>query len=102
MLHIISDKEDQAMGIADLLLEKELMLEATIFEKVTERKKINNQIKSINKTLVIRKTKALLFNSIEELLKEEYKENMPVIYSLPIVFMDWERSKELVNEVTKI
>ena len=88
MLHIISDKEDQAMGIADLLLEKELMLEATIFEKVTERKKINNQIKSINKTLVIRKTKALLFNSIEELLKEEYKENMPVIYSLPIVFMD--------------
>lgn len=48
------------------------------------------------------KTKALLFNTIDELLKEKYKDNMPVIYSLPIVNMDWEQSKNLVNDVAKV
>ena len=48
------------------------------------------------------KTKALLFNVIDQLLKEKYPHKMPIIYSLPIVHMDWEQSKELVNEVVKV
>ena len=101
LLHIISDDEEQAIEIANFLIEKDLILDATLLEKVSIRKKINNQIESMNKTLIMGKTKAILFDVINELLKEKYKENMPVIYSLPIVFMDWEESKELANEVAK-
>jgi uncharacterized protein involved in tolerance to divalent cations len=101
LLHIISDDEEQAIEIANFLIEKDLILDTTLLEKVSMRKKINNQIESMNKTLIIGKTKAILFDAINELLKEKYKENMPVIYSLPIVFMDWEESKELANEVAK-
>jgi uncharacterized protein involved in tolerance to divalent cations len=101
LLHIISDDEEQAIEIANFLIEKDLILDATLLEKVSIRKKINNQIESMNKTLIMGKTKAILFDVINELLKEKYKENMLVIYSLPIVFMDWEESKELANEVAK-
>jgi len=101
LLHIISDDEEQAIEIANFLIDKDLILDATLLEKVSIRKKINNQIESMNKTLIMGKTKAILFDVINELLKEKYKENMLVIYSLPIVFMDWEESKELANEVAK-
>jgi uncharacterized protein involved in tolerance to divalent cations len=101
LLHIISDDEEQAIEIANFLIEKDLILDTTLLEKVSMRKKINNQIESMSKTLIMGKTKAILFDAINELLKEKYKENMPVIYSLPIVFMDWEESKELANEVAK-
>jgi uncharacterized protein involved in tolerance to divalent cations len=101
LLHIISDDEEQAIEIANFLIEKDIILDATLLEKVSIRKKINNQIESMNKTLIMGKTKAILFDVINELLKEKYKENMLVIYSLPIVFMDWEESKELANEVAK-
>ncbi|MDF1673731.1 MAG: hypothetical protein P1U41_09505 [Vicingaceae bacterium] len=103
LLHIISDEEEQALEIVDILMEQNLLLEAVLLEKVTVRKKTKegNPI-SISQTLIMGKTKALLFTSIDELLKVRYKEKMPVIYSTPIVHMDWEQSKELVNEVAKI
>ena len=103
LLHIITDKEDQAIEIVDFLLDKKMLLEAVLLEKVTVRKKkgTENPISS-SQTLVMGKTKALLFNTIDELIKEKYPDNMPIIYSTPIVHMDWDQSKELVNEVAKI
>ena len=102
LLHIISDEEEQAIEITDFLIENNLILDAVLLEKVAVRKKEKGTTKSTSKTLVMGKTKALLFTSIDEMLKNKYKEKMPVIYSTPIVHMDWEQSKELVNEVAKI
>lgn len=102
LLHIISDEEEQAIEITDFLIENNLILDAVLLEKVAVRKKEKGITKSTSKTLVMGKTKALLFTSIDEMLKNKYKEKMPVIYSTPIVHMDWEQSKELVNEVAKI
>ena len=48
------------------------------------------------------KTKALLFNTIDELLREKYPNNMPTLFSIPIVHMDWEQADELVKETAKI
>lgn len=102
-LHIISDEEEQAIEIVDYLMEENLILEAVVLEKVSVRKKTSEgKPESTTKTLVMGKTKALLFNTIDQLLKDKYQEQMPIIYSMPIVHMDWEQSKELVNEVTKI
>ena len=103
LLHIISDKEEQALEIVDFLLEKKMLLEAVLLEKVTVRKKLSEgKPVSSSQTLVMGKTKALLFNTIDLLLKDKYGDKIPIIYSTPIVHMDWEQSKELVNEVAKI
>ena len=39
LLHIISDTEDQAIEIADYLLEENMLLEAVLLEKVIVRSK---------------------------------------------------------------
>lgn len=41
------------------------------------------------------KTKALLFNHINLLLKQKYIENMPVLYSLPVLNMEFEQANQL-------
>lgn len=102
LLHIISDEEEQAIEITDFLIENNLILDAVLLEKVAVRKKEKGTPKSTSQTLVMGKTKALLFSTIDQLLKEKYGSKMPIIYSTPIVHMDWEQSKELVNEVAKI
>jgi hypothetical protein len=103
LLHIIADEEDQAIEIIDFLMEKNMIIEAVLLETVSVRKKKENQKpENTTQTLVMGKTKALLFNSIDQLLREKYQENMPIIYSTPIVNMDWEQSKKLVSDVAKV
>mgnify|MGYP003639716305 CR=1 FL=1 len=103
LLHIISDEEKQAIEIVDFLMEENLLLEAVLLEKVTVRKKKQSgKPESTTQTLIMGKTKGLLFNRIDQMLKDKYQEKMPIIYSTPIVHIDWEQSKKLVNEVAKI
>jgi uncharacterized protein involved in tolerance to divalent cations len=103
LLHIITDDKDQAVEIADFLMKEKLMLSATILENISGRRRtLDDEIQSVKQTLVIGKTKALLFNTIDEHLRKKYKENMPIIYSLPIVNMDWEQANELIQGTTKV
>lgn len=103
LLHIISENEEQAIEVVDFLLEESLLLDAVCMEKIILRKKGDSgHPKSIPQTLIMGKTKALLFNTIDEILKDKYGANSPTIYSVPIVHMDWEQSKQLVNEITKV
>lgn len=103
LLHIITNNRDQAIEIVDFLTEDKLMLHAVIIEKLTGRKRgKDGTFQDQDQILVIGQTKALLFNTIDELLREKYKQHMPVLYSLPIINMDWEQSRELINETLKV
>lgn len=103
LLHIITNSRDQAIEIIDFLTEDKLMLHAVIIENLTGRKRAKDgTYQDHEQILVIGQTKALLFNTIDELLREKYKQHMPVLYSLPIINMDWEQSRELINETLKV
>ena len=78
-------------------------LEAMVLEKILVREKSpNGSFRSIKKFMIIGKTKSLLFNYIDERLREKYPNNMPVLYSLAIVNMDWEQSDQLISNVAKV
>ena len=47
-------------------------------------------------------TKGLLFDKIDRRLRGLYKQNMPVLYSVPIVNMDWEQADLLKAQTAKI
>ncbi len=103
LLHVITGDSAQAIEIADFLVEEKLLLNPIIQEQSTGRKKMNNGgFESIPQVLLMGKTKALLFNTIDKKLREKYSDNMPILYSLPIVYMDWEQANELIEETTKI
>ena len=103
LIHIVPKNNEEADEIVDLLVEKKLLLNAMIHENIRVRQKgTNGKIENFTRTLILGKTKALLFNTIDEVLRESYKENMPVLYSLPIVHMDWLQAEELVQETEKV
>ncbi len=44
-------------------------------------------------------TKAAAFNEIHQSLMHKYPENPPEIYSLPVVYMDWEQTSKIKNGI---
>ena len=103
LIHVISRNEEQASEIANFLVSKNLIISACILEKTEVRKKSKNDtLISSTQFLIMGKTKALLFNKIDKLLRKKYKERMPELYSLAIVNMDWDKANELVEQTEKI
>lgn len=103
LLHIITTVDDQAFEISDLLIEEKLILEAVVFNSVVVREKgQDGKFKSINKTMIMGKTKSLLFEYIDKKLREKYPNRMPILYSVPIVNMDWEQSDMLIKQTAKV
>lgn len=103
LLHIVSNNSEQADDIIHFLVNKKLVLNALVQENVVLKKRGEKQaIVSEKQILIMGKTKALLFNTIDKLLREKYGSNMPILYSLPIVSMDFEQANELINETASI
>jgi uncharacterized protein involved in tolerance to divalent cations len=89
LAHIIAKNKKQALQIVALLLEKELLLHAAISKKtVYQFDHKENRILQKKQTLIIGKTKALLFEDINKQLKSHFLKNMPMLYAVPIVYMD--------------
>ena len=102
-LTIISNSSEQASEIADFLLSKSLVIEALIIEntkclRLHENKKVVEKLS----TTILCTTKSLLFEQIDSLLKAKYKKEMPVLYSVPIINMDWEQSKILIDGTKRV
>ena len=104
LLHLISDDEEKINTIADILVQERLILNAVLIRDVkTRRRNKDGNLETIQQTLMTGKTKALLFNEIEKRLLEMYsEEEMPVLYSVPIVNMEWHQTDELKEETKKI
>ncbi len=97
-LTLISKSLEQADEIAIYLIKKKLVIEANLISnskcyQLSE----NNEVDKKNTVSIICTTKSLLFNTIDEYLKETYGQDMPTIYSVPVINMDWEQSKMLVE-----
>ena len=89
LAHIITQDKEQAMEIINLLMDKKLLFHAIVSEKVVYQKNgCSGKLESGVQTLIIGKTKALLFSTINKLLLKKYPQHMPLLYSVPIVYMD--------------
>ncbi|NNC84655.1 MAG: hypothetical protein HKN75_01155 [Bacteroidia bacterium] len=103
LIHILTKDHAQALEISDFLVSKKLTVNAVILQNALVRKRdSSNQLISENQTFVMGKTKALLFNEIDRELRDKYPSNMPVLYSVPIVNMDWDQTEKLVEQTTKV
>ncbi|WP_396636604.1 divalent cation tolerance protein CutA [Maribacter sp. R77961] len=103
LAHIIAKDKTQALQIINLLMDKNLLLQAAVSEKtVYEKKNAEGQLISTKQTLIIGKTKALLFKTINDVLKKNFSTNMPMLYSVPIVYMDEELATILRENTAKV
>lgn len=103
LTHILTDSKEQALNCIDILLDKKLLLDATLSEKTTYFKnKTSRKLESKSNVLIIGRTKALLFQSIDQELKKNYPKNMPGLYAVPIVYMNEDQSDEIREKTAKI
>lgn len=89
LAHIMANNKTQALEIIHLLMDKKLLLQAAISDKTIFQKKTGSgKLVNEKRTLIIGKTKGLLFTTINEVLKAAFKDNMPMLYAVPIIYMD--------------
>ena len=102
-LTIISETYEQSDEIIRLLLKKRLVIEGTIQTNTNcYRLDTKRHVKETYSAMLICTTKSLLFPEIDEILREKYTNNLPILYSVPIVNMDWEQLKALREETQSV
>lgn len=52
-------------------------------------------IKTVPSNIIIGRTKAMFFHTIEKLLENNYGDSMPAIYGMPIINMDFKHLEKL-------
>lgn len=100
-LKICSPDKKQIHAIAKFLLENKLALDVNISENLNRLELINNSIESSSVYELHGKTKAVLFQDIDNLIKKNFAP-LPEIYSSPIVHMDWEQSNQLAKRIVDL
>lgn len=102
LIHILCSSPAQANNIVDFLIDEKLMLNALVSSKMLHKRLKNGQNESFEQTLIIGTTKALLFNKIKKSIKKKFLENLPLIYAMPIIYMDEHQNLELQTKTLKV
>jgi uncharacterized protein involved in tolerance to divalent cations len=102
-IRVSSNDEQQLRDIAGLLLKEHLVMDVdmrTDIDRMTLSP--HGELRSHKTCLLTAKTKGLLFNDIDKLIRAHYPDTLPEVYSLPIVYMDWDQADLLTREVKQV
>lgn len=103
LAHILAHNKNQALTIIDILINKNLFLDAVISEKtIYTKNETTGQLDAKSHPLIIARTKALLFQTIDQELKKHYPNHMPGLYAVPIVYMNEDQAHEIREKTAKI
>ena len=95
LLHIRTTDKALATEISNFLLNEKLIIDTFLTQGIASRRNKEGKVIAKTEYLVFGKTKALLFDNIDQLIRSKYEDRMPILYSLPIINMDWEQTLEL-------
>jgi uncharacterized protein involved in tolerance to divalent cations len=98
-LRISSRDEKKIERIAEILLSEKLAIDLNFKPGISRIEYVNGQIQRTKVCLLTAKTRANLFRNIDGRIREEFPENLPEIYSLPIIEMDWEQAQKLIKDL---
>jgi uncharacterized protein involved in tolerance to divalent cations len=103
LVHILAKNNEQAHEIVAELTDRKLLLHAMLFEKtVYQKNTTTRKLEGLEQVMVMGKTKALLFNTINKLLLKKYPDHMPMLYAVPIIYMDEEQITTLRAKTAKV
>ena len=87
LAYIISNSKDEAEQIAIDLLEKKLVYSINIISDIKSMFIEGDEIISVNRTIVLAKTKALLYKEIEDEIKRVQTTGTVITFSMPLTQM---------------
>ncbi len=101
-LVIASESKEQLEEIAEYLLNNHLVISVDFHLDIKRIEFEKGKLKHYNIHFITGKTKSLLFSEIDMRLRKKYKDNIPEIFSHPIINMDWELANKLKSDTEKI
>ncbi|MDW3197632.1 MAG: divalent cation tolerance protein CutA [Cytophagales bacterium] len=101
LLHITTYRKEQVDEIIPLLTKKRLITGVTVVD-ATSFLTGKSEPEAVASSLIICRSKVLLFSTIERLLKELYGAELPAIYAMPIVNMDLHHEKLLRKRLIEV
>jgi hypothetical protein len=102
LLHFAFDNEQELQLAAQKLLVEKLAVDLTYDSSFNSLRLIDGKLQIAPVFLMTGITKALLFNKIENILKEHLEKKVLNLYSTPIVHMDWIKTEKLSEEILKV
>jgi uncharacterized protein involved in tolerance to divalent cations len=102
MLYVLSEDASQIENIAHDLLNSRLISSVNIDWNRDRYVAANGKIEKKKLNVMTAVTKALLFDTIDSRLRNQYSQNMPEVFSTPIIHIDWDLAKSLIENVEKV
>jgi len=99
---IISSSKKEAEEIAIDLLEKKLVYSVNIIPEIPSMRWEKDEIISIQRTIVLAKTKALLYQLIEEEVKRVQTTGTAILFSMPITQMSQDLFDHIQENTLKL
>jgi periplasmic divalent cation tolerance protein len=84
LIYIVTENREEAKRAATMLIEKKLTHSVNILPEVFSMRVEEGKVIEYTETIVLVKTKALLYQRIEEEIKSMNKESPDIIFSVPI------------------
>ncbi len=101
-LQVISSDQTLIHEIADFLLSEKLLANAMISEGVVYKTRDNlGNIVNSKRYILKGISKSLLFHTINKKLREKFKDNMPLLYSEPVILIDPEQTDIIIDRLIK-
>lgn len=82
--YIISNSAKEAEQIATDLIEKRLVYSVNIIPEIKSMKRVEDKIVKLNRTIVLAKTKSLLYQELENEVKRVQTTGTAIVFSIPI------------------
>ena len=101
-LHIITTNENQALEIAKWLLLNKLAHSSVDIDKQETLELVEGNLQRNVSYKLQARTKALLYMQVEDGLKAEFSSQPPYLYSTPIVNMDKDLSRRIIDETQRV
>jgi len=102
MLYVLSEDASQIEKIAYDLLSNRLISSVNIDRNRDRYISNNGIIEKKNLNVMTAVTKSLLFETIDLRLRAQYPNHMPEVFSTPIIHIDWDLAKSLIESVEKV
>ncbi|MCI5059142.1 MAG: divalent cation tolerance protein CutA [Flavobacteriales bacterium] len=100
-LNIVVSTKEKAKDIITFLLKNQLATDISIspLEQYFQKKE---ELHCEQRFRVVSKTKSLLFEEIDQQVKSFFDDEIPEIYSTPIVNIDWDQANAMVKVLKKV
>lgn len=102
LLRIVSKSESKIDEIAELLLREKLVIDVNIKRHFDSAELVNDRLIFTPVYLLTAKTRATLFDAVDQMLNEFYPNHMPELYAIPIMQMDWKQADNLTKDVKSV